>query len=469
MKKIPLALVATALFFTGISWDAMAQTATTQTRWVHGSWVNVRSKPDANATVLTHLVANTSVQLDQSASTDKFCAISWGEGQQGFIACNLLGDKALRLEDFVDSENRTGSSSNYYPARMFWIAPSLRRLQEAGKFFQETMLSPQQKALETVDDKFNWEKPPVPRRFPIPEFEAMKQRMAAGVIEPVSAHSKPPASWTQILALAQAEEMPEKNTLAAAARLHPSLFYPGVLLMLRQLKLPVATASYFKSLPELGKPSARIEELSTQFQIPYAIKVQSGPYWHQYDPSSRALLGWWDIGKLDVFLQQAIYKHRLMLDGQLKSASYSSASYNTASTCKDGFRLGVSAEQSEPVKSLRERKKGKNFSDETLFHFYSKEALPGFAEQIKLDFQPPRKLQYDVQNKNQIHEQFTQASLTTLDLDADGKPDFVLVEAWHVSPFSNSKLPEPSYRLIFVNADGAWYLFDIDQFDICGE
>ncbi|MFZ6731485.1 hypothetical protein ACO0LG_06165 [Undibacterium sp. Ji42W] len=46
--------------------------------------------------------------MDVAASSAKFCAITWGADQHGFVACYLLGDKALRLEDFVDSNNRTG-------------------------------------------------------------------------------------------------------------------------------------------------------------------------------------------------------------------------------------------------------------------------------------------------------------------------------------------------------------------------
>ncbi|MFZ6731484.1 hypothetical protein ACO0LG_06160 [Undibacterium sp. Ji42W] len=38
------------------------------------------------------------------------------------------------------------------------MAPSLKRMQDAGSYFQETMLSPQQKALETADNQIAGEK-----------------------------------------------------------------------------------------------------------------------------------------------------------------------------------------------------------------------------------------------------------------------------------------------------------------------
>ncbi|MFZ6731483.1 hypothetical protein ACO0LG_06155 [Undibacterium sp. Ji42W] len=65
--------------------------------------------------------------------------------------------------------------------------------------------------------------------------------------------------------LAKPEELPGKKTTEATARLHSSLFYPGVLVMVRQLDLPIAAPSYFKSLDDLGKPFAKPEEMSRQY------------------------------------------------------------------------------------------------------------------------------------------------------------------------------------------------------------
>ncbi len=412
-------------------------TQASETRWVHGSWINVRARPEANAEVLAHLVANTQVQMDAVASSAKFCAITWGEKQQGFVACNLLGDKALRLEDFVDSYNRTSESTNYFPARAFWMAPSFSRLQDAGSYFQETMLSPQQKALETVDNKFVWEKRPALKRFPIPEFEAMKQRMMAGVIEPASPYFQPPAPWEELLKLAKSEEIPGKKTTEATTRLHSSLFYTGVLVMLRQLDLPTAAPSYFKSLDELGRPSANPEELSRQYQIPYAIKPVSGPYWDNYEPAGINVIGWWDLGKVDVFLQKPVIKNMLMLSGRLKSTSSDMKYSLGVDNCKQGFRFIGPGDQPEIVKSLAQRRLEPRAKDEAILHFYT-------------------------------FEHFSQASITSIDIDQDGVADFVIAEAWHRGHMLETTIHQPGYRVIFVNAGGRWYLFDIDQYLMCG-
>ncbi|PXX45019.1 hypothetical protein [Undibacterium pigrum] len=442
-----------------------------EARWVHGSWVNVRAKPEANAEVLTHLVANTQVQMDAAASSAKFCAITWGEGQHGFIACNLLGDKALRVENFVDSNNRTGDSTNYFPARSFWIGPSLKRLQDAGSYFQETMLSPQQKALETVDSNFVWEKRPALKRYPIPEFEAMKQRMMAGIIEPASPYFQPPSPWEELLKLAKSEELPSPKVAEATASLHSSLFYPGVLVMLRQLDLPAAAPSYFKSLDELGRPSAGPEEISRQYQMPYAIKPVSGPYWNEYEPAGNYVIGWWDLGKTDVFLQKPVIKNLLMLDGRVKSKN-SDLKYSLGvDNCKQGFRFIESEDQPEPVKSLAQRRLESlhaRTKEEALLYFYTPGQLPTLQGQAKVTTQAPVKLQYDSKAKSNTHEHFSQASITSIDLDNDGVADFVIAEAWHRGIMLASAVHQPAYRMIFVNAGGRWYLFDIDQYLICG-
>lgn len=442
-----------------------------ETRWVHGSWVNVRAKQEANAEVLTHLIVNTPVQMDVSASSAKFCAISWdseGEKQQGYIACNLLGDKALRLEDFVDSYNRNSDSTNYFPARSFWMAPSFRSLQDAGSYFQETMLSPQQKALETVDSNFVWEKRPVLKRFPIPEFEAMKQRMMAGVIEPASPYFQPPALWDDVLKLAKSEELPGTKTTEATARLNSSLFYTGVLVMLRQLDLPAAAPSYFKSLEELGRPSAKPEELSRQYQLPYAIKPVSGPYWDNYEPAGINVIGWWDLGKVDVFLQKPVFKNTLMLSGRVKTTN-SDLKYSLGlDNCKQGFRFTGTGEQPEPIKSLAQRRLQPKARDEAIFHFYTRQELPAWPGQAKVTTQAPSKLQYDTQAKSNTFEHFSQASLTSIDIDKDGIADVVIAEAWHPGSMFSTTAHQPAYRVIFINAAGRWYLFDIDRYLMCG-
>ena len=433
-------------------------------RWVIGSWVNVRVKAEANAKILTQLPANTEVQVDKSASNDKFCAIRWGK-QQGYIACQFLAEQALRIQDIgvVSLSGQLRNNPDYSPTRAFWLEPGFQRLLQAGLYFESSKLSDKQKAQETIDNQFVWDKRPPLKRFTIPEFEAMKQRMKEGVIAPPSQYQQLPA-WADIQKLAVAEKLPGKDTLLAAQLLDKRLFYPGVLIMLRQVELPRAGPSYFKSLSEIGRPSASTEELSAQFRLPYAIKIQSGPFWQQSKTGSIKRLSWWDIGSADVFLQKPVYQHSLMLNGILKSDT-SQLKYSSGSEdCKKGFRLADPAAQDGTVKSLKDS----GAANELMFHFYSKEKLSSSVSgRFKPDLGEPVKLLLEAQAIQPRHEQFTQAAVTSIDIDQDAQADFAVVEAWTTGALSTASLPEPGYRLIFVNVAGSWYLLDIDQYSLC--
>ncbi|MFZ6871633.1 hypothetical protein ACO0LF_06120 [Undibacterium sp. Di27W] len=464
MKKISPLLYPLALFTAIAISHPLAAQADTDARWVHGSWVNVRAKPEANATVLTQLVVNTPVQLDAAASKGEFCAISWGQGQRGFIACKLIGNQQLSIQDLIDNLDKSDDNKNNFRTRAFWIEPSFSRLREAGYFFDESMLSPQQKALENYAEKFPGDKRPLPKRFPIPEFEAMKQRMMAGVIEPASEFFQPGISWVALRKLAQEEDLSPQKLIEVS---NYANLYPGALKMLRQIELPAPASSYFLSLQALGKPSTLPEQLSFQFQKPYAIKIISGPYWDAYEPPGPSTKNSWDMGKVDVFLKTPVIKHTLMLSGSLKSENSDLKYHLSDSVCKEGFHFGGPALQGQAIKSLAKRKAETQFKDEALFHFYTQSKLPALHGQVSLNLQAPMPLQYEPTDKAKRYEQFTQASINTFDLDHDGIADFAMIEAWHIGPDSSSKVPEPGYRILFVNAGGHWYLFDIDQYHGC--
>src|SRR5450759_4367083 len=116
-------------------------------RWVHGSCVNVRSTPSADSSVLTRLVVNTPVQLSETPSKGNYCEVTWGHSHRGFLACNLLGDRPLTIEEVGTPNLQPDNVPNpkYSATRAFWIEPSFKRLQEAGGHFWNTMLSPQQR------------------------------------------------------------------------------------------------------------------------------------------------------------------------------------------------------------------------------------------------------------------------------------------------------------------------------------
>jgi hypothetical protein len=141
-----------------------AQTASqTGPHFIHGSWVNVREAGEAGARATDQLLTNTPVNV--LARLDNWCQISYGVGKTGFVACNLLGTRALTLAQTAKE-----------PARAFWIAPSPNRLAAYG----QSLLPPAHLRLEVLKKTFKYGDEV---RYPaVAEFEAAKKIMKAGML-----------------------------------------------------------------------------------------------------------------------------------------------------------------------------------------------------------------------------------------------------------------------------------------------
>lgn len=96
-----------------------AAQAQTGPHFIHGSWVNVRESAAATARAVEQLTTNTPV--DVTARQGDWCALRYGAGKSGFVACSLLGAKPLTLAE-----------AGKNPARAFWVAPSPNRLAAYG-------------------------------------------------------------------------------------------------------------------------------------------------------------------------------------------------------------------------------------------------------------------------------------------------------------------------------------------------
>lgn len=151
MRKAALALAA-------LVGAAQAQTGP---HFIHGSWVNVRDAGANTARAIEQLTTNTPV--DVTARQGDWCALRYGAGKAGFVACNLLGTKPLTLADAAGN-----------PARAFWIAPSPNRLVAYGR----SLTPPPALRLEALKKTLQYGD--TVRFPPIAEFEAAKKLMKAG-------------------------------------------------------------------------------------------------------------------------------------------------------------------------------------------------------------------------------------------------------------------------------------------------
>lgn len=177
-----LILTLLALFPPRLAADA---TQPDKTRYIQGSWVNIRSGPTSDAPVSDHLVVNTKVRLIDDYSRSDYCEVEW-EQKHGFVSCKLLGTKPIPIEEvgghYTLSDGEPNPKSS--PLRAFWIDPSIDWLWRAGEYFEQNTSTGASKHSDheaTAQRK--------PSRPPIPEFDAMKAHLHQGIER---ANPKPP-------------------------------------------------------------------------------------------------------------------------------------------------------------------------------------------------------------------------------------------------------------------------------------
>lgn len=446
-------------------------------RWIHGSVVNVRRKPDARSEIIAQLRINTPVQSDDRDQGNGYCRIAWEEHHRGYVACNMLGARAIQLAE-VGTRYLTSNTlnPNYSASRAFWIEPSVGRLIEAGKEFEERFLTQEELKLE----RGNWEgeRPnPLPtlRRFKIPEFEAMKSLLARGVI---ASHSNVEpnlipsstllARWSELKRLAlegnPADKSSQYNELKAQhldwGQRDPSIS------LLRQIELPVVRASTFLDEREVGRPNDSTESLSEKFKIPFKAIVTSGPTWlpdgHQ---NSAYVFGAWDAGAIETELAKDAFKHIVYANGTIRServrvkGGVFPAADADGDACDIGFSFGdaapsfwrrytkatgVEASTTGPDSKLKGR----------LFFFYTKKPLEYRIAKISKH------------TASVGVDGFSSATHYSFDLNRDGIPDLLM---WEGSGISNQAIHDPGadlphYRMAFVNIGGEWHLLAVDEF-----
>lgn len=205
------------------------------TAYVLASRANLRAQAQASAPVLAQPVTNTPVRL--IANNGEWCEVEvltndamppgvtpttsvTSAAQRGFIACNLLTAQMLTLAvvdaQFAKGKLNAKAALDWY-SRAFWIAPSMARWMRVGIALQDTHLDEETRAREITETK--------PLRFKVAEFEAMKQRLAAGILV------KPEAT----------------NMMPGLALEDPQLSYTHAQAAGKRITLPVIKPSLFKA------------------------------------------------------------------------------------------------------------------------------------------------------------------------------------------------------------------------------
>ena len=447
-------------------------------RYITGSYVNVRANPTRNATVIDRVIVNTPVTiLTQSAD---YCEIKWGNDKHGFVACNLIGTQAIRIEDIsekylLDANNKPVLGKNYVPKpnstysplRAFWIAPSIERLFDAGEYFRQTALPATQLQEESeFSSKGGGEKIPELRRPTLPEFEAMKALLTNGIVAPQSQHTAL-TPWKAIQDLTQrandSGNLNQFQTLSRSMYFDSSQRYIDIY---KEISLPAVTPSFFKTLDEIGRPGEATESLSAQYKIPFKMTVLSNPQWGGDNNSYPLLVGAWDIGEVEIKLARTIYEVSVGIDGQLSigetAASTKNSKGDPSQYCLGSFRVAAQNNVDSGWIFFRLGNHPKlSHAKVTIKAISSPFTAPQSDQTLTLGKPAKMKKAKKLFEANQIEGRKT---IAWIDLDNDGVNDLAV---WDDGG-AGLDLDYHRQLLIFANVIGQWYLLDADEVHACG-
>ena len=491
VMRLPI-MIRTLLIFILLSMSGVVTADSTQS-WVVGSYVNVRVQPSRTAEVIDHLTANTPVML--LSRQEDFCEISWGGNRQGFVSCKLLGEEALSIDEVGTKRYLPDGTlpPQFHAPRAFWLEPTVERLFDAGEHFRQVMLPAERLNVEECFDHIGVvgigcevdKATPELKRFPIPEFEAMKTLLAEGLIAPHSQYT-PLVSWQSIRnTVSNLKDLYgdrySSYTSEDSVQIHsitPHLWLGrggNYTQMYQQIPMPPAQPSFFKKVSDIGRPSASAEELSAQYQIPHQMAVLDKPTWGG-EANRWVLLGSWDIGTVTSRLTQPVYEVSISHQGQ----------------------VAVGETEAETKRLRNEwwiRCGGQEFlqgSPQKLLPGYKKIKQPWIFFRL---IAPPAitKARVRINDLNKGYENtnigtpfgvdtLLQGKPTTaqIDLDLDGIDDLFVWddggngETEYDKNLNRKKVTinyaDASYqrtRLIFANVAGEWYLLDTDDEHAC--
>lgn len=457
---------------------AQAQPAT-QTRWISGSGVNVRSEPALTAPVLARLALNTKVEPVGAPNATGFCELQWsaadGAAMRGFTACRYLAEAATDVQRLAQAVLPDGSRKPQFdPARLFWLAPSWAGLEAYAMQLNETRLP-------AAADPAAAERREAFVRAPDAQLERMKAHLAHGIHGPAAPHF---VAWDEVQRLgrdlaarpARASGDDQRwNTLGN----HIGLWAPfsnqyqdlatGPRLaagLVQAIALPTATPSWFKEASDIAALGEGTAQLSGRFTIVHSYRTQTR--------AAAALPGGmvdglWDIGAVTVALTRPIVRTTLFRDGRMASApTHASRKQITwggseAPMCHGwlpGFAHGDA--DARLWAGDADRAALKLHPKDSLVVFHTRRALlastaPPVVQTMRLD---------------RTATGFVRATQMHFDLDGDGHPDLVAWEGVGRGPGhldGETKTDDAWYRLFFVNIAGRWVLLGADSFSYgCG-
>jgi hypothetical protein len=388
-------------------------------RWVYGSWVNVRSEPSKTSKIIGNWTTNTKIAV--LSKTGDWCRAASESNQIGFVACDLIGKVPLTLSMVAEIEKERMLE---LPARRFWIAPSVGRLTTVGYQLNSSALSPEQKALE--------EQTRIPIRFSVPEFDAMKAKLANGFMPTIE------------------QELP--RIAMSTLKPFPDVSYWKLsqgtdILVLSAWSsanyLPLIKASLFSRQSDLVTfYEANVDSLVAMSDTKSTVQYGGKPRWFTTS-NTEGVASYWDIGTIKVTFPKPLIFHSVGRNGLVSAKSIPSQTLSDRSDaeCTSGY---APVPEGSAISGYSRQKEW------PLLSFYSTSVLPQKMVQIV----SRKKAYVDTNPKNKQERKPRNVVVHSVDLNSDGIADFTIIESSRIGEISSHFV---SVRYYFANINGAWF------------
>lgn len=406
--------------------------AAPESQWVQAAWVNVYSEPGKNGKVISHWPTNTMVKIERR---DGEWCLAKSDAVSGYIACNVLGKQPLTLKDLNARDQRNALPADR-ESRSFWIAPSVRRFTEVGFRLNFEALSAEQ------TERQNKSRTPV--RFVIPEFEAMKRKLAEGVV-PVAEQELARVNMNTQQSF---ESTPDWQVNAEVIR-HLTSFDP-------LQHLPAIKASMFKRHADvLLSGEASVDAIAAVIGQPNSIKFEGKPEWVT-GHNDEGVASIWDIRNVDVRYARPITLFsisRVGLVGARTIQSATVAAYSPDEGCTGGY---PPLPEGLPISGYPHLK------EQPLISFFLLSPQP--FRKLDVLTRKARIVVHSDPYSGPKNPQPTSVLVHTLDIDQDNVPDLGVFE-WD-SPGQITE-EEITQRYYFINVAGQWWYAGYESYGEC--
>ncbi len=417
-------------------------------RYVQASRVPLRSTPSAASTAQGYVTTNTQVRL--LADKVEWCEVLDLESQvRGFCLCKYLAAKPLTMAEIqshlIGTETSKISDRERldWLSRAFWVKPSLTKWIAVGTAMESVLLSAETRQKEITGQKA--------LRFKVPEFEAMKKRLAQGVV------SKELVDLSSGIAVDNIEYLKIARAKMKLPKVAPSLFKTGDVFAM--VGPPFSANDLYIGI-------SLVERLSLTANLPYRVAATEPAQYADFNPQLGTLsfqtvkgehnqkrrsgflqvsgafdiiVGVWDVSQVTVTFDKVPKLQGITRKGEPTEAGVESV------TMPIGEQGGGCGGNGMSVKTREISEKGKAPWSSALMSWVGSPAVKGKSTVRTRKFKGA--------------DEWDALVIDDIDLDGDGTAEFSVWNGKYQPQISAQGI----WQAVFANVSGNWVVVSYNQ------